>query len=221
MGARAYPGRHVCSAFGCSAFGCSVFGCSVFGCSVFGALTLAATAFALPMTARADVLQLEPNGTVTTFSRPTVFNTDGATPIAPLSEGSQRADVAQALKDAGSGVELSPLLLEAVAWAESRFNTKARSRAGAIGVMQLMPGTAAELGVDPTDATANIHGGARYLRQMLVLFNGDIELALAAYNAGPAAVERYNGVPPYKETRAYVAAVLDYMAHRTQEDPAR
>ena len=86
-----------------------------------------------------------------------------------------------------------PLLLEAVAWAESRFNTAARSPTGAIGVMQLMPGTAAELGVDPTDATANIHGGARYLRQMLVLFDGDIERALAAYNAGPAAVQRYNG----------------------------
>lgn len=190
--------------------------------SKFRNLAMASVLAALaPTVAHADVLQLESNGTVTTFSRPTVFNSDGATPIAPPGQPSRKSDVAQALNDAGTGVALSPLLLEAVAWAESRFNTAARSPVGAIGVMQLMPETAARLGVDPTDATANIHGGARYLRQMLILFNGDIQLALAAYNAGPAAVQRYNGVPPYKETRAYVAAVLDYMARHTQEEPSR
>ena len=171
--------------------------------------------------AHADVLQLSPDGSVTTYSRPTVFTADGAVAIAPPARQAGKSAVTQALTDAGGRVELSPLLLEAVAWAESRFNTRARSPAGAVGVMQLMPGTAAELGVDPTDAAANIHGGARYLRQMLVLFDGDIERALAAYNAGPAAVRRYNGVPPYRETRAYVAAVLDYMARHTQEDAAR
>ncbi len=179
------------------------------------AVVLAAAA---PAVASADVLQLSPDGAVTVYARPAIFGLNGATPIAPAGPAARQAPVAQALTDAGAGVEISPLLLEAVAWAESRFDTRARSRAGAIGVMQLMPATAADLGVDPTDTTANIHGGARYLRQMLVLFDGDIERALAAYNAGPAAVRRYNGVPPYKETRAYVAAVLDYMAARTQED---
>lgn len=181
-------------------------------------ILLGALVVAAPVGARADVLQLSPDGTVTTYARPAIFGVDGATPIAPAAPVSRKAPVAQAMEDAGAGVELSPLLIEAVAWAESRFNVRARSPAGAIGVMQLMPGTAADLGVDPHNPTANIHGGARYLRQMLVLFDGDIERALAAYNAGPAAVQRYNGVPPYKETRAYVAAVLDYMAARTQED---
>lgn len=185
------------------------------------ALLFAGLGALAPVAASADVLQLAPDGTVTTYSRPAIFSVDGATPIAPAAPAIRHAPVAQALNDAGAGVELSPLLLEAVAWAESRFNTQARSSAGAIGVMQLMPGTAAALGVDPHDPTANIHGGARYLRQMLIMFDGDIERALAAYNAGPAAVRRYNGVPPYKETRAYVAAVLDYMAARTQEDLAR
>ena len=202
MGANTFPGRQKCQGLHIAA--------------------LAAAGVAMPFAAaHADVLQLEANGTVTTYSRPMIFNADGATQIGPATTSPGKAGVAQALNDAGSGVELSPLLIEAVAWAESRFNAQARSRAGAIGVMQLMPGTAAQLGVDPNDATANIHGGARYLRQMLVLFNGDIQLALAAYNAGPAAVQRYNGVPPYRETRAYVAAVLDYMARRTQEDAAR
>jgi soluble lytic murein transglycosylase-like protein len=170
----------------------------------------------------ADVIQLSPDGNMTTYAAPTVFTREGARPVAPPpaaapAQPRRAAHVAQALDDAGASVEVSPLLLEAVAWAESRFNQRARSPAGAIGVMQLMPATAAELGVDPTDQTSNVHGGARYLRQMLIMFDGDIERALAAYNAGPAAVKRYNGVPPFKETRAYVAAVLDYMAARTQD----
>jgi soluble lytic murein transglycosylase-like protein len=126
--------------------------------------------------------------------------------------------IAPSLDQAGDEVALSPLLLEAVAWAESRFNPNAVSSRGAQGVMQLMPDTAAELGVDPGDPDANVRGGARYLRQMLELFDGDIELALAAYNAGPAAVRRYGGVPPFPETRAYVASVFDYMAAHAQQE---
>lgn len=176
---------------------------------------MAAAALAVAHTgdASAQVLELGPDGAVTVFAGPTLFTRDGATPIAPPDA---RTTLAGALEDAGDGVALSPLLLEAVAWAESRFNAAAVSPKGAVGVMQLMPGTAAELGVDPHDPEANVHGGARYLRRMLQMFDGDIEKALAAYNAGPGAVRRYNGVPPFPETRAYVTAVLDYMASRTE-----
>ena len=79
-------------------------------------------------------------------------------------------------------------------------------------MMQLMPGTARELGVDPSDPAQNAQGGATYLRQMLAMFDDDLELALAAYNAGPSAVVRHRGIPPFAETRAYVAAVLEYLA---------
>jgi soluble lytic murein transglycosylase-like protein len=86
-----------------------------------------------------------------------------------------------------------------------------------MGVMQLMPGTASDLRVDPNDPAQNVAGGAAYLRQMLEMFNGDVQLALAAYNAGPAAVKRYGGVPPFPETQAYVARVLERLAQKTGE----
>ena len=79
-----------------------------------------------------------------------------------------------------------------------------------------MPGTARTLGVDPRDSRQNYAGGATYLAQLLKRYNGDVILALAAYNAGPGAVDRYGGVPPYKETQAYVAAILDRMSHRAE-----
>ncbi|MGF1662399.1 MAG: transglycosylase SLT domain-containing protein [Kineosporiaceae bacterium] len=101
-------------------------------------------------------------------------------------------------------------VLAAVARAESGFDPDAVSRAGAVGLMQLMPGTAAELGVDPRDPVAAVDGAARYLRTQLDSF-GDLRLALAAYNAGPGAVRRHGGVPPYDETRTYVARVLAAM----------
>ncbi|MBQ7478113.1 MAG: lytic transglycosylase domain-containing protein [Selenomonadaceae bacterium] len=105
--------------------------------------------------------------------------------------------------------DVDPRLVSAVAEVESGNDPSAVSGAGAIGVMQLMPDTAAALGVDPYDAEQNIEGGTKYLRQMLDSFGGDVRKALAAYNAGPQAVRDYNGVPPYSETQDYVNKVLD------------
>jgi soluble lytic murein transglycosylase-like protein len=102
---------------------------------------------------------------------------------------------------------VDPDLVRAVIRVESGYDPAALSRKGAIGLMQLMPSTAAVLDVDPWDPEENVAGGTRYLRQMLDRF-GELELALAGYNAGPEAVERYAGVPPYDETREYVRRVL-------------
>ena len=105
--------------------------------------------------------------------------------------------------------KVDPKLVAAVAEVESNGNQDAVSPVGAIGVMQLMPDTAASLGVDPYNKQQNIEGGAKYLRQMLDTFGGDTRKAVAAYNAGPGAVKDYGGVPPYKETQNYVKKVLD------------
>lgn len=104
--------------------------------------------------------------------------------------------------------DISPALLEAVVWQESRWNELALSPVGARGLTQLMPGTAAQMGVNPGDPMANLEGGARYLRMQLDAFDGNIEKALAAYNAGPARVEKAGGIPNIRETRAYVASIM-------------
>lgn len=104
---------------------------------------------------------------------------------------------------------VDPKLVRAIAIAESDMNQSEISPAGAIGVMQLMPETAESLGVDPYDRAENIVGGTRYIRNMLDTFDGNVPLAVAAYNAGPAAVKRYGGIPPYSETRNYVGRVMD------------
>jgi hypothetical protein len=103
---------------------------------------------------------------------------------------------------------LDPALVRAVIHAESGFNPAARSRAGAVGLMQLMPGTARMMGVtDSTTPRHNIQGGARYLASLLARFKNDVSLATAAYNAGPEAVKKYAGIPPYAETQTYVQRV--------------
>jgi hypothetical protein len=116
---------------------------------------------------------------------------------------------------------VDPFLARAIIQAESAFNYKARSRAGALGLMQLMPATAERFGVlDPFDPRQNISGGTKYLRWLLDYYKGDITKTVAAYNAGEGAVDRHGGVPPFRETRAYVPRVLDLYSRRlVQPDP--
>jgi len=109
-------------------------------------------------------------------------------------------------------------LVRAVIKAESDFDPRAVSSKGALGLMQLLPETAREMDVgNPLNAEENIRGGSRYLRQMLDQFQGDLTLALAAYNAGPGAVRRHGGIPPYRETRIYVDRVLKYFERYRQD----
>ncbi len=112
--------------------------------------------------------------------------------------------------------DLSPTLIEAMVWQESRWRADAVSPVGARGLAQLMPATARELGVDPRDPFANLEGGARYLRAQLDRFDGDLEKALAAYNAGPGRVLRAGGVPRIRETRLYVASILGRLSDHSR-----
>jgi len=114
--------------------------------------------------------------------------------------------------------DLSPSLLEALVWQESRWRPNAVSHAGARGLAQLMPGTARYLGVDPDDPMQNLEGGARYLREQLDRFDGDLEKALAAYNAGPGRVIRAGGIPNIRETKEYVAAIMGRLASHSRSD---
>jgi len=112
--------------------------------------------------------------------------------------------------------DLSPALIEALVWQESRWKAGARSPVGARGLAQLMPGTAREMGVDPDDPFANLEGGARYLREQLDRFDGDLEKALAAYNAGPGRVISAGGVPRIRETQSYVASVMGRLSDHSR-----
>ena len=177
----------------------------------WGAVVLAACV-AAPV--QADVLEIAADGAVTTY-RGAMRHTDaGAVPIgtaaapAPPRANDAVGAVRSAIGLAAARYALRREVLEAVAWQESRLRADAVSPKGAVGVMQLMPGTARDLGVDPFDPVQNVAGGAAYLAQLLRRYGGDLRLSLAAYNAGPGAVDRYGDVPPYAETRRYVAGVL-------------
>ena len=139
-----------------------------------------------------------------------VFSTNPFGPAVYNSRSSAAVpkELEAAIHDAARAHGVDPRLVAAVARRESAFNSRAVSRVGACGIMQLMPATAEFLGVrNVFDARENIFGGTRYLRTLLDTFDGDLDLALAAYNAGPGAVQKHRGIPPYRETRAYVVAV--------------
>ena len=128
-------------------------------------------------------------------------------------------DLNQVVNSASASFHLDPDLVNSVIHAESGFNSRAVSRKGARGLMQLMPGTASQLGVENAfDPQANVTGGSRYLRELLERYNFDLVKALAAYNAGPDRVEHYNGVPPFRETQAYVARIVhEYNRKKTAQ----
>ena len=130
-------------------------------------------------------------------------------PAAQPVAASSQVDLNQVVREASARRQLDPDFVNSVIKAESNFKTRAVSPKGAQGLMQLMPGTAAQLGVsDPFDPKANVEAGTRYLSDLLDLYHDDPIKALAAYNAGALRVEQYHGVPPYRETRAYVARIV-------------
>jgi soluble lytic murein transglycosylase-like protein len=115
------------------------------------------------------------------------------------------------IDDAAERYKIDPALIKAIILAESKYDHRAVSKRGAVGLMQLMPATADALGVeDIYDPVHNINAGVRYIKQLLELFNGDVELAIAAYNAGSNKVRKYNGIPPYKATKTFVKKVFEY-----------
>jgi soluble lytic murein transglycosylase-like protein len=133
-----------------------------------------------------------------------------------------RAELNNMVAGAGERHQIDPDFINSVIRAESGFHSDAVSKKGAQGLMQLMPGTASQLGVaNPFDANSNVEGGTKYLRELLERYNFDPVKALAAYNAGSKRVDKYHGVPPYYETQAYIARIIrDYNRQKIAENPA-
>ncbi|MFL6850005.1 MAG: lytic transglycosylase domain-containing protein [Sphingomicrobium sp.] len=128
--------------------------------------------------------------------------------ITPVDSSTVPPQFVAAVNYAATSANISPNLLAALVWQESRWNAQAVSPKGAMGLAQLMPATARWLGVNPADPTSNLMGGARYLRMLLDQFDGNVEKALAAYNAGPGRVRSAGGVPAIAETQNYVASIV-------------
>lgn len=158
----------------------------------------------------AQVIEIDSSGIAQTYAGPTIFTGEGNAPIRAKARRTvvDHRVTTRLIADTARAHGLDPALLQAVAWQESRGRMDAISLKGAVGVMQLLPGTAAELNVDPGNLVDNLRGGAMYLRRQLDRFGGSVPLALAAYNAGPGAVARFGGIPPFRETRNYVATIL-------------
>lgn len=175
------------------------------------------TAFAVPVASAGVKVEVQPDG------RKVFTNTGSGTSRRPPSLGRalQPASIEPLVDASADRFDVDPKLVHAVIRAESGYNPRAVSSKGARGLMQLMPQTARELGVaDSFDPASNIEGGTRYLRSMLDRFQGSLELALAGYNAGPEAVRRFGGIPPFSETRKYVERVLrDYRDDATYVAP--
>jgi soluble lytic murein transglycosylase-like protein len=165
-----------------------------------------------------QVMDIGPDGRTDLYKGPVVATAEGVRPLESRAGPAKAPQpVAAAIHISANRHALSQVLIAAVAWQESHMRQDAVSPKGARGVMQLMPATAQGLQVDARDLSANVDGGTAYLAQMLDRYDGDIIKTLAAYNAGPEAVDRYHGVPPYPETQAYVAAVLDRLADSTEQ----
>lgn len=186
---------------------------------IFGLGLAAALAVAAPCAAQ--VLEIGEGGAVTTYAGPAVTTREGVTSLivaAPTAAG--RVEVEHAIVEAARQQGVREDLVRAVAVQESGLRQEARSPKGAVGVMQLMPATARALGVDALDLRQNVQGGVAYLSSLLTRFEGNTALALAAYNAGPGAVLRYGGTPPFSETRDYVRQVLARIAATAPAAPA-
>jgi len=201
---------------------------------VGGAAAVALSCASVP--AHADVLEIGPDGPrwiagaraaapaapANVSADMVELDADFAVPPQAIADAARQAGVVPAVYAAkvtelAQRFDLSPTLIEALVWQESRWNAAARSPVGAQGLAQLMPGTARYLGVDASDPFANLEGGARYLREQMDRFDGDIEKALAAYNAGPGRVMKAGGVPRIRETQGYVAAIMGRLADHSRD----
>jgi len=194
-------------------------------------LALAAGVALMAAPAQADVMEIDADGarwiaggqaSAATEGDAIELSADYAIPSEAVAMPAQHASIvpdlyAAKVQELARRFDLSPALIEALVWQESRWRANAVSPVGARGLAQLMPATARELGVDPADPFANLEGGARYLRAQLDRFGGDLEKALAAYNAGPGRVERAGGVPEIRETKTYVAAIMGRLSNHSRE----
>jgi len=175
-------------------------------------LLLTAAALSAPHAARATASKTWPTlamGSVASGPTPTV-----TVDINSFDAVEARHAYDEFIEEAAAKYHLDPAMIRAVMQTESAFNALAVSPVGAMGLMQLMPDVAAELGVeDALDPRQNIMGGSRYLRQLLDSHRGNVKLALASYNAGPGAVKKYGAVPPFKETRDYVKRITGLLAN--------
>lgn len=191
-----------------------------FALSIFAVLPLAG----LCSGAHANVFERKQNGNLVEISQPAwradaspaVERRNGPTANSASNSSQSQNAVRQHIQVAATRFGVDRNLVDAVAWQESRYNPRALSTAGAMGVMQLMPGTARQLGVrNPQDVEQNVVGGTAYLRQQLERFGNNVPLALAAYNAGPGAVMKYGGIPPYRETQDYVRQIMQRLSATT------